>query len=229
MGNSVSKHSLETVNSPTAASHNLLLCQFDEVRKLRQRFHVSKLAFGAGIVALQLTICEPCFGTRAMFQEDEHMADQNEAKTKTIGFLPIEKVQTLRGWEEYVDKSTKLSALRTEAQKAKNSVRDALKERLSENGDMDFAVEGDRIRVFRVFRKQQQQGRRTRALDLSSSFREQRLEREAEAKGQSDDRGVCEETEDVTPHLNPMTEEAAASLDPVTERLLVLMREKGQR
>src|SRR6266487_20189 len=210
MGNSVSKHSLETVTSPTAASHNLLLCQFDEVRKLRQRFHVSKLAFGAGIVALQLTICEPCFGTRAMFQEDKDMADQNEAKTKTIGFLPIEKVQTLRGWEEYVDKSTKLSALRTEAQKAKNSVRDALKERLGENGDMDFAVEGDRIRVFRV-------------------FREQRLEREAEAKGQSDDRGVCEETEDVTPHLNPMTEEAAASLDPVTERLLVLMREKGQR
>src|SRR5947208_11862055 len=92
MGNSVSKHSLETVNSPTAASHNLLLCQFDEVRKLRQRFHVSKLAFGAGIVALQLTICEPCFGTRAMFQEDEQMADQNEAKTKTIGFLePISK------------------------------------------------------------------------------------------------------------------------------------------
>lgn len=162
-----------------------------------------------------------------MFQEDKDMADQNEAKTKTIGFLPIEKVQTLKGWEEYVDKSTKLSALRTEAQKAKNSVRDALKERLSENGDMDFAVEGDRIRVFRVFRKQQQ-GRRTRSLDLSSSFREQLLDRKAEAKGRSD-QGVCDETEDVTPHLNPITEEAAASLDPVTERLMVLMREKGQR
>ena len=152
------------------------------------------------------------------------MEDQNEAKTKTIGFLPIEKVQTLEGWEEYLDKSTKLSALRTEALKAKNSVRDALKERLSENGDMDFAVEGDRIRVFRVFRKQQQ-GRRTRSLDLSSSFREQK----AEAKGQSDDQGVCDGTEDVTPHLKPITEEAAASLDPVTERLMVLMREKGQR
>jgi hypothetical protein len=163
-----------------------------------------------------------------MFQGDQDMADQNEAKTKTIGFLLIEKVQTLKGWEEYLDKSTKLSALRTEAQKAKNSVRDALKERLSENGDMDFAVEGDRIRVFRVFRKQQQ-GRRTKSLDLSSSFREQLLDRKAEAKGQSDDQGVCDETEDVTPHLNPITEEAAASLDPVTERLMVLMREKGQR
>src|SRR5262245_66607922 len=110
------------------------------------------------------------------------MADQNEAKTKTIGFLPLEKVQTLKGWEEYLDKSTKLSALRTEAQKAKNSVRDALKERLSENGDMDFAVEGDRIRVFRVFRKQQQ-GRRTRSLDLSSSFREQWLRSEERRVG----------------------------------------------
>ena len=36
------------------------------------------------------------------------MAEQNEAKTKTIGYLPIDKVQTLKGWDEYVDKSTKL-------------------------------------------------------------------------------------------------------------------------
>ncbi len=32
------------------------------------------------------------------------MADQGEAKTKTIGFLPIDKVQTLEGWVEYADK-----------------------------------------------------------------------------------------------------------------------------
>jgi hypothetical protein len=138
------------------------------------------------------------------------MADQSEAKTKTIGFLPIEKVQILKGWDEYVEKSTKLSVLRTEAQRAKNSVRDALKERLNEDGDMDFVVEGDKIRVLRVFRKQQQ-GRRARSLDLSSSFREQ------------------DETEGVTPNLNPVTEEAAANLDPVTERLVTLMRGKGQR
>jgi hypothetical protein len=145
-----------------------------------------------------------------MFQGDQDMADQNEAKTKTIGFLPIEKAQILKGWDEYVEKSTKLSVLRTEAQRAKNSVRDALKERLNEDGDMDFVVEGDRIRVLRVFRKQQQ-GRRARSLDLSSSFREQ------------------DETEGATPNLNPVTEEAAADLDPVTERLVTLMREKGQR
>ena len=105
------------------------------------------------------------------------MADQDEAKTKTIGFLPIEKVQTLPGWDDYLDKSIKLAALRTETQKAKNTVRQALKLRLNENDDIDFATEGDKIRVFRVFRKQHQ-GRRT--LDLSSSFREQPFERSSD-------------------------------------------------
>src|SRR5215471_20838535 len=130
-----------------------------------------------------------------MFQEEKDMADQSEAKTKTIGFLPKEKVQTLKGWDEYVDKSNKLSILRTETQKAKNSVREALKESLNENGDIDFVGEGDRIRVFRVFRKQQE-GRRTRSLDLSSSFREQQLKGTAETKGLSDDECVYDETEE---------------------------------
>ena len=57
------------------------------------------------------------------------MADQDEAKTKTIGFLPIEKVQTLPGWDDYLDKSIKLAALRTETQKAKNTVRQASRTR----------------------------------------------------------------------------------------------------
>jgi len=156
------------------------------------------------------------------------MADQNEAKTKTIGFLPVEKVQTLNGWDEYADKSTKLSVLRTETQKAKNSLRDALRDRLNENGDIDFAVEGDSIRVFRVFRKQQQ-GRRIRSLDLSSSFREQRLEGTAETKGLSDDECACDETEESMPNLNPITEESPANLDPVTERLMAIMKEKTGR
>jgi hypothetical protein len=163
-----------------------------------------------------------------MFQEDKDMADQNEPKTKTIGFLPIEKVQTLNGWGEYADRSTRLSVLRTEAQKAKNSVREALKDRLNENGDIDFVVEGDRIRVFRVFRKQQQ-GRRIRSLDLSSSFREQRLEGTEETKGLCDDECAYDETEESTPHLNPITEESPANLDPVTERLIAIMREKTGR
>src|SRR5262249_39565938 len=33
---------------------------------------------------------------------------QGEAKTKTAGFLPIDKVQTLPGWDDYLDKSIKL-------------------------------------------------------------------------------------------------------------------------
>ena len=66
------------------------------------------------------------------------MADPNEAKTKTIGYLPIEKVQILNGWDDYVDKASKLSTLRTETQAAKNFVREALKQRLNEDGDIDF-------------------------------------------------------------------------------------------
>jgi hypothetical protein len=138
------------------------------------------------------------------------MADQGEARTKTIGFLPVEKVRTLQGWDEYIEKSGKLSILRTETQKAKNSVREALKHRLSENDDIDFISEGDRIRVLRVFRKQQQ-GKRT--LDLSSSFREQPFEMSSETRISSD------EADEVAPN----------NLDPVTERLLAMMREKGQR
>ena len=138
------------------------------------------------------------------------MADQGEAKTKTIGFLPVEKVQTLPGWDEYSDKSSKLAHLRTETQKAKNSVRDALKLRLNENDDIDFVTEGDRIRVLRVFRKKHQ-GRRT--LDLSSSFSEQPFEGPLETKGISD---------------GP-EEVISNNLDPVTDRLLAMMKEKAQR
>jgi predicted helicase len=155
------------------------------------------------------------------------MTDQNEAKTKTIGYLPLEKLQALRGWDEYLDKSTKLSILRAEAQKAKNCVRDALKERLNENGEIDFVGEGDRIRVFRVFRKQQQ-GRRTRLVDLSAAFREQAPERTTETNGQSA-ANVGDAIDSETTNLNTTTDATAASLDPVTERLMAIMREKGQR
>ena len=66
-------------------------------------------------------------GTQGSLAENEDMMNQNEPKTKTIGYLPIEKVQTLKGWADYLDKSNKLSSLRTETQKSKNAVRDALK------------------------------------------------------------------------------------------------------
>jgi hypothetical protein len=131
------------------------------------------------------------------------MADQDEAKTRTIGYLPMEKAQTLKGWNEYLEKSAQLSSLRLETQRAKNSVRDALRQRLNETCEIDFATDGDRVRVFQVFRKQQQ-GRRTRSLDLSSSFREEPLEGASEGP----------------PSDGP------ANLDPVTERLTALIRQK---
>jgi hypothetical protein len=138
------------------------------------------------------------------------MADQDEAKTRTIGYLPIEKVQTLKGWNEYQEKSTRLSSLRVETQRAKNSVRDALKQRLNEKCEIDFVADGDRVRVFQVFRKQQQ-GRRTRFLDLSSSFREEPFEGTLKTSGP------------------PPSDEFPANLDPLTERLTSLMREKMVR
>ena len=137
------------------------------------------------------------------------MPDQNEAKTRTIGYLPIEKVQTLKGWNDYVEKSTQLSSLRLETQRAKNSVRDALKQRLNEQCEIDFFTDGDRVRVYQVFRKQQQ-GRRTRSLDLSSSFREEPFEGTPETDGLP-------------------SNELPADLDPVTERLTALMRQRMAR
>jgi hypothetical protein len=145
--------------------------------------------------------------------EGEDMTDQNEAKTRTIGYLPLEKLQGLNGWDEYLDKSNKLSTLRTETQKAKNSVRDVLKQRLNEKGDIDFVVEGDRIRVFQVFRKQQQ-GRRMRSLDLSSSFRE-----ELPYEVGSDTGAIRKSEEDITDGL-------PINLDPLTERLTALIRQR---
>jgi hypothetical protein len=142
--------------------------------------------------------------------EGEDMTDQNEAKTRTIGYLPLEKVQGLNGWDEYLDKSNKLSTLRAETQKAKNSVRDVLKQRLNEKGDIDFVIEGDRIRVFQVFRKQQ--GRRMRSLDLSSSFHEQPCEVASELSG-------VRKSENIT-------DEFPINLDPLTERLTALIRQR---
>ena len=72
---------------------------------------------------------------------------------------------------------------------------------IAEADDIDFVVEGERIRIFRVFRTQQQT-RRTRSLDLSSSFRDQPSDEPS----------------------NP--EEPTSNLDPVTERLMAIMREK---
>ena len=145
------------------------------------------------------------------------MANQEAAKTRTIGYLPIEKVRSLAGWDEYLEKSTKLSILRTETQKAKNSVRDDLKQRLSEKGEIDFVAEGDRIRVFQVFRKQPQV-RRTKTPDLSSSFCEQPL-----VETGSKMNGGPGEIEQGIP------EDCAPTLDPITERLTTLMRHKLAR
>ena len=100
-----------------------------------------------------------------------------------------------------------------------------MKERLNEQGDIDFVGEGDRVRVFRVFRRPQ--SRRTRTLDLSAAFGEQPLDATAEAKGH--EASVSEQAEAATPEASPMAEAVPATLDPVTERLMAIIQEKMQR
>ena len=63
----------------------------------------------------------------------------------------------------------RLSILRTETQAAKNSMREALKKRLNENGYIDFVGEGDRIRVFRIFGSSSKEGGLGRVLIKSAS------------------------------------------------------------
>jgi hypothetical protein len=100
-----------------------------------------------------------------------------------------------------------------------------LKERLNEQGDIDFVGEGDRVRIFRVFRRPQ--SRRTRTLDLSAAFREQPVDAAAEPKGEES--GMREQADGPSPEPSPAGEARPATLDPVTERLMAIMQEKMQR
>jgi hypothetical protein len=70
--------------------------------------------------------------------------------------------------------------------------------------------------VFRVFRKQQLR-RRSRFLDLSSSFGEEPVK---------EDSG-CSHDETEQPMLDLTSEEFSGNLDPVTERLLAIMKAKS--
>jgi hypothetical protein len=75
----------------------------------------------------------------------------------------------------------------------------------------------------------EQQGRRTKSLDLSSSFREQRLIGPSQTKGLPDetDEAACDETS--PPNLERITEGSTSNRDPVTERLMAIMRQKVGR
>jgi hypothetical protein len=76
--------------------------------------------------------------------------------------------------------------------------------------------------VFRVFRKQQL-GRRARSLDLSSSFREG-LDKNNTLPAED---YLRDKDEQSTLDLKPVSEELSANLDPVTERLLAIIKAKA--
>lgn len=106
------------------------------------------------------------------------MANQeNGFKRKTLGYLPVEKVETLKDWDNYKKKVKQFSDAKAETEKAKEAVRGALKQRLQLEGHIDFAVVGDHVRVDRKHRKN---GERTRSVDLSPSFIEPLFKRLAD-------------------------------------------------
>jgi hypothetical protein len=98
------------------------------------------------------------------------MADEvkKEAKTKALGFLPIEKLETLKGWKDYTAKAKAFSEAKEAAETAKELIRSELKKRLKETGDFDFIIEagGKRIRMWENLEVKNKTGARDRSADF---------------------------------------------------------------
>jgi hypothetical protein len=95
--------------------------------------------------------------------------NQRNQKTKTLGHLPIEKVQTMKEWTPYKTATQQFSKAKETAAQTKRAVRDALKQRLGLKADhIDFAEEDGGIRVFEAL--QTKKGR-AGSVDLSDQFR----------------------------------------------------------
>lgn len=65
-------------------------------------------------------------------------------KTKTLGYLPIEMVKSLKEWEPYQRDAEQLSKYKVATVKSKGAVRESLKRALKHSGDIDFHEEGGR-------------------------------------------------------------------------------------
>lgn len=98
------------------------------------------------------------------------MAEEQEGKkpqTEVIGYLSLEEAQKVPGWKAYMEKAEELTKARRASEAAKNSVRKDIKEDLRLEGEIDFTVEGERVRVFKVLHRKRG---RARAQSLSLSF-----------------------------------------------------------
>ncbi|MGP0094649.1 MAG: hypothetical protein ACLPKB_32570 [Xanthobacteraceae bacterium] len=99
------------------------------------------------------------------------MAEDTEGrtpKTKTLGYLPMDKAKKLKGWDDYERKASKFSEAKSEAETAKEVVRSAIRPKFKNaDGDIDFTPEGNRIKVVAKLEKK---GRRTKTRDLSDLF-----------------------------------------------------------
>jgi len=88
-------------------------------------------------------------------------------KTKTLGTQPHAKLHQLKGWTDYQKKAQQFAEAKEAAEAAKETVRQALKQKLgiSEDDDIDFVDDkiNERIRVIQYLEKK---GRRNKSADL---------------------------------------------------------------
>jgi autotransporter adhesin len=94
------------------------------------------------------------------------MADETTAKTETVGYIDKDKLKGIKGWTEYVAAAEAFDKAKKAATKTKAVIKDALKSKLKQDGDIDFTDDGERIRVFKNLQKKP--GRK--GTDLSDLF-----------------------------------------------------------
>jgi len=74
------------------------------------------------------------------------MADR---KTESLGFIPQDKAEKLKGWKRYDEASTSFAKAKKEAADAKEALREEIKRVKNLEGDIDFTYDGFRLTVFR--------------------------------------------------------------------------------
>ena len=90
-------------------------------------------------------------------------------KTKTLGVISAEKVKKIAGFTDWQKASVAFQEARKASATAKQKVKDALKKKLGIEGDVDFSIEGDALRVFEVFTVKKDRAA-SRVTDLSDKI-----------------------------------------------------------
>ena len=98
------------------------------------------------------------------------MANETEAKTKSIGTLQAADCRKIAGWKTYKEASDAYSAARQHSQKTKNALREQIKTKLvaagviTDTAEIDFSATPDG--VVAVIEILQKTGRKQRAVNI---------------------------------------------------------------